>query len=32
LVDQVSVFIKPEISKDLGQKMVKEVEAKQVKK
>ncbi len=32
LVDQVSVFIKPEITKDLGQKMVKEVEAKQVKK
>jgi hypothetical protein len=32
IVDQLSVFLKPEITKDLGHKMVKEVEAKQVKK
>ncbi len=32
IVDKLSVFKKPEITKDLGQKMVKEVEAKQVKK
>lgn len=31
-VDQISVFIKPAITKDQGQKMVKEVEAKQMKK